>query len=674
MKTAHLSIFLAAMMATAAFAQSWSWQQEDRLINPSGVQIHQNVRVAAGDIDADGWPDVMILDSEGVRFYRNLAMPSGLQFEERPDWALDVDVAGYPPFYKPALVDLDGDRRAEVILPIPRQGTPVFQGYRLDPNRGEWRNADTLVTGLPGGNFISFVDFDRDGDPDAVVAGRQGYRYVENLGSAQRPQWASSPRPVLIPYYNFNPSSVQFTHLNSDSLPDMIAVWDWDYGNALIALGKAEPVQDTLRFTFDRSSVFVDDAWFHTNTALADFNRDGLPELLLAHEYAPIRGFVVRPHMQDEPLQPAFYLTFPAGYRETDVDFMPDGGLFGVQVHWARPTDIPSPTIYYRMFRLEQGVLRFQQPFKMALYDNVLYHRPTISVFDWDGDGSPELAVSAELLDRDGNTMATSLTLIRKNQYGIYVDWPEFFSPLVPDSFYLDPVFRDVNADGRLDLLLQQRGRYAWYENTGTLAEPNWQKRGAWSDGFAADPFYRAAVGDLDRDGRADIVFIKDSLNLVCYRNLGTAAEPQWQADAAVFQNLTLPAPVVNLALADLDDDGDADLILSDRQGRFTAYRNDVVTGVPNSKPVAGAALIRDFLIESQPGAWRIRFRLSATATVRLRIFDLLGRQVGGVPRKILPPGAHRLRYAFQHLASGVYFIHLDAGRQSRARKVVLVR
>ncbi|MDQ7052583.1 MAG: VCBS repeat-containing protein [candidate division KSB1 bacterium] len=69
--------------------------------------------------------------------------------------------------------------------------------------------------------------------------------------------------------------------------------------------------------------------------------------------------------------------------------------------------------------------------------------------------------------------MATRLTLIRKNQHGIYVDWPEFFSPLAPDSFYLDPILRDVNADGRPDLLLQQRGRYTWYENTGTLTEPN---------------------------------------------------------------------------------------------------------------------------------------------------------------------------------------------------------
>ncbi|MDQ7064770.1 MAG: VCBS repeat-containing protein [candidate division KSB1 bacterium] len=171
MKTVHLSSFLAAMMATAAFAPSWSWQPEDRLINPSGVQIHRYMRVAAGDIDADGWPDVMIVDSEGVRFYRNLAMPSGLQFEQRPDWALDVGVAGYPPFYKPALADLDGDRRAEVILPVPGQSDPVFRCYRFDPGLGEWRSADTLVTGLPGGTFITLVDFDRDGDPDAVIAG-----------------------------------------------------------------------------------------------------------------------------------------------------------------------------------------------------------------------------------------------------------------------------------------------------------------------------------------------------------------------------------------------------------------------------------------------------------------------------------------------------------------------
>ncbi len=429
-----------------------------------------------------------------------------------------------------------------------------------------------------------------------------------------------------------------------------------------------------MRFAFDRPAVFVDDAWFHPNTALADFNRDGQPELLLAHEYAPIRGFAVRPRAQDEPLQPAFYLTFPAGYRETDVDFVPDGGLFGVQAHRARPTDIPSQTIYYRMFRLEQGVLRFQQPFKMALSSNLLYNRPAISVLEWDGDGSLELAVSAELLDRDGNTMATSLTLIRKNQHGIYVDWPEFFSPLAADSFYLDPILRDVNGDGRPDLLLQQRGRYAWYENTGPLTEPNWQKRDAWSDGFAAETFYRAAVGDLDRDGRVDIVFIEDSLNLVCYRNTGTAGEPRWQADAAVFQNLTLPAPVANLALADLDDDGDADLILSDRQGRFMAFRNDRITSTRNEPPINSAALIRSFRINSRHGAWRIRFRLMAPGAVRIRIFDLLGRQVGELNRQSLPAGMHTLRYENPRLARGLYFIRLEVGGQSRVQKALWVR
>ncbi|MDQ7052582.1 MAG: hypothetical protein Q9P14_06725 [candidate division KSB1 bacterium] len=150
--------------------------------------------------------------------------------------------------------------------------------------------------------------------------------------------------------------------------------------------------------------------------------------------------------------------------------------------------------------------------------------------------------------------------------------------------------------------------------------------------------------------------------------------EPRWQADAAVFQNLTLPAPVFNLALADLDDDGDADLILSDRQGRFMAFRNDRITSARSGPPVNSAALIRSFRIDSRRGAWHIRFRLTASGAVSIRIFDLLGRQVGELNRKLLPAGSHTLRYENPRLVHGLYFIRLEAGRQRWVQKALWVR
>ncbi len=677
MKSAVFLALFVACFAAVGDSQTWNWLPADHLIQPSGVQVHERNRIAAGDVDGDGWPDLLVWDSEGMRFYQNRALPSGLQFTERPDWTPDADWSNYPPYTKPALADLDADGCAELIVPALPPAPQELRCWRFDPQNKQWRQADSLVAGLAGRHFVVFVDFDSDGDLDGFAGGDQGYRYFENTGAPQRPEWSPSPRPVAIPYSNFHPSHVQFAHINSDSLPDMIAVWDGDFGSAILAIGHAEAPAETLSFAFD-SGLMVSDAWFHTSLALADFNRDGRPELLLAHEYSPVHGFVLQPQSSDAPLQPAFYLTFPTGYRETAVDVWgnpADQTPLFVQVHTARPTDVPSPDVFFRMFRLENGLLRFQEPPNMVYnVEDIANARPTLSVLDWDGDGRIELVLSGEELDGQGQTRATRLWMLQENAYGVYVMQPEFFQPLAVDSFYLDPVFFDANADGRLDMLLQQRGRYALYENTGSLAEPFWQKRVAWSQTFAAETFYRAAAGDLDRDGRAEIVFIRDSLNLVCYRNIGTAAEPRWQADAAVFQKLTLPAPVYNLALADLDTDGDADLILSDRQGRFTVFRNDRVADMRAVSSPRSATIIRQFRIESRAGEWRIQFALAAPQPVRIRVFDLMGRQVGEIGRRMLPAGTHTLRYRNPRLARGVYFIRIHAGRQSRVRKAVWMR
>jgi hypothetical protein len=58
---------------------------------------------------------------------------------------------------------------------------------------------------------------------------------------------------------------------------------------------------------------------------------------------------------------------------------------------------------------------------------------------------------------------------------------------------------------------------------------------------------------------------------------------------------------------------------------------------------------------------------------VRLVLYDLLGRQVQtmNAPPE---PGRHALRLDTSRLASGVYFVRLEAGHETRTRKLTVVR
>jgi hypothetical protein len=56
-----------------------------------------------------------------------------------------------------------------------------------------------------------------------------------------------------------------------------------------------------------------------------------------------------------------------------------------------------------------------------------------------------------------------------------------------------------------------------------------------------------------------------------------------------------------------------------------------------------------------------LHVHLTASATVRVTVFDLLGRAVLRSPSTALPPGRHRLPLSLDGLPAGVYLYRLDA-------------
>jgi hypothetical protein len=69
-----------------------------------------------------------------------------------------------------------------------------------------------------------------------------------------------------------------------------------------------------------------------------------------------------------------------------------------------------------------------------------------------------------------------------------------------------------------------------------------------------------------------------------------------------------------------------------------------------------------------------IEFVLPKSAFVTLRVYDLLGRQVGELVNEKLGPSTHKTQWDASGLASGVYFYRLQAGDFVETKKLLLVR
>jgi hypothetical protein len=173
---------------------------------------------------------------------------------------------------------------------------------------------------------------------------------------------------------------------------------------------------------------------------------------------------------------------------------------------------------------------------------------------DLDGDGRPELGVV--------NFYANTLAIYRGTETGAVAGT---FAPRVDFATGVNPYslhFADMDGDGQLDAVVSHWGedQMSVFRNTSEPGQISFAARMNFSTGTGAHHDLNAAVGDLDGDGRLDIVVPSyDEGGVVVLRN---TSAPGLLSFAPRVDVPTMPG-AHGVGIQDLDGDGKPDVVVN---------------------------------------------------------------------------------------------------------------
>ena len=498
----------------------------------AGLEVGEWYRFA--DLDADGDPDLLgEAKFSLIRAWENGGPVAGPGFAAVVDTLLDT--SGRAIFSDrqniPNVVDFDCDGRLDLMLgrldgSVTRyeaaarwQGgkAPTFE-FVTDDFEGILIVAQ-ITPSLHGANTLVFADIDADGDKDLMWGDffEPGLLILENIGTCESP--AFSNRPVSFP----RGDPLATSGYNASTFGDVDEDGDLD---AIVGVlgGAYNPITTAAENLYLLTQEA--DGWRVVTRQLID-------QIDIGAESVPAVG-------------------------DLDGDGDPDL-LLGNKID---PRDPRTARIY----RLENAGTEGRPEFRLAAaldIEDGCHYAPALA--DLDADGDLDLVVGTWNEDVQVHWNEGSRAAPR------FAAEPE---PLVELSrgSHASPDLADLDADGDLDLVAgESSGELNLWRNEGTRRAPSFVLVTDKLGGFDAGRRSAPAFADLDGDGDPDLLVGSESGETAILWNRGGSLEAAFDASDTALELPGMAAP----AFADLDADGDPDLLVGEIAGGLRYYENE---------------------------------------------------------------------------------------------------
>lgn len=389
----------------------------------------------------------------------------------------------------------------------------------------------------------------------------------------------------------------RFADLNGDGRMDLFAEWPFSYLRLFRNTGApGRPVwsalPDSLRDTEGRA-VFSDR---QNIPQIVDINCNGRPDLMIGR----ITGHILHYEVVDPGAPVPVFRLLDDTWQGLEI-VTGQGSMHGANTMAFADVDGDGDLDLVWGDFFEAGLLLFenvgtcaeprlrQDPVRFPPRAPLLtsgYNAPAFG--DLTGDGRPDLIVGVlgGAYDPIRTTM-TNLHYLERGADGHYTHRTGQLLPMIDVGSESIPVLVDLDGDGDLDLLVANKiepfdrvtSRIYWYENTGSRTAPAFRMRGPLD--LRGRYHFAPTFGDLDGDGRLDMLVGSFGASVAWYKLESVSPEPRFRLVDSAYVTITRGSNTTP-TLVDLTGNGRLDLVIGESSGALNYYRNDGTATAPS--------------------------------------------------------------------------------------------